>query len=257
MTEIRPIRRGEEHDFLRLLCEAFDLDFERAKGVFFSEPMFDVNRKWGNFQEGQIESILTTVPLEFGWGRAIGIAGVATRLSSRGRGLGGALLGEVLRNSETNGEGPALLFARETALYERVGFQVLDEVVRAPIRCTFHGVLDGVMPVEEVVSIYDDWASSRPDRLRRDDRRWNYWKWNMRFCCPFSNGYLCVEGSTLRECVVDGEVDCWPLHEGTEWIGLRSMARDCHVPIGEGQFELHLMGRGFEKAPQMFMTDQF
>jgi predicted acetyltransferase len=257
LTEIRPVRRSEAQDFLKLLCEAFDLDFERAKGVFFSEPMFDIDRKWACFVDGSIEAILTTVPLEFGFGRSIGIAGVATRLASRGRGLGGELLSEVLKRSDAQGEGPALLFAKERSLYERVGFQVLDTVVRAPIKSSYDGALDGVMPNKEVTSIYDDWASSKPNRLRRDERRWNYWKWNMRFCCPFANGYVCVEGTTMRECIVDGTVEGWPLHEGTEWVGLQSMARICHVPIGDETFELHLMGRGFEESPEMFMTDQF
>jgi predicted acetyltransferase len=257
LTEIRPIKRGEAQDFLRLLCEAFDLDFERAKGVFFNEPMFDVNRKWALFLDGQIESILTTVPLAFGFGNAIGIAGVATRLSSRGRGLGGELLQEVLRSSQESGEGPALLFARETALYERVGFRLLDQVIRAPIQAGSNAPLEGVMPQHEVVNIYNDWAASRPNRLRRDDRRWTYWKWNMRFCCPFANGYICLEGATVRECIVDGPVDIWPIHAGTEWIGLRTMAGECHVPLGDEHFELHLMGRGFDEIPQLFMTDQF
>ncbi len=233
------------------------MDFERAKGVFFNEPLFDLARKWALFADGKIESILTTVPLEFGFGRAIGIAGVATRLSSRGRGYGGKLIDKVLECSEASGEGPALLFARETALYERAGFRVLDQVVRAPIQSATNIVLEGVLPQHEVNVIYTDWANSRPNRLRRDERRWTYWKWNMRFCCAFANGYLCLEGATVRECIVDGPVSAWPIHEGTEWVGLRSMAAECHVPLGEELFELHLMGRGFDEIPQMFMTDQF
>jgi predicted acetyltransferase len=257
LTEIRPIRREEANDFLHLLCEAFDLDFERAKGVFFSEPMFDLDRKWAYFRDRKMQSILTTVPLRFGWGRAIGIAGVATRLASRGQGMGGELLKEVLRAAKAKEEGAALLFAKDRTLYERIGFRLLDEVVKAPLRTSFGGSLEAVMPIEEVMAVYARWASENPNRLHRDEQRWTYWKWNMRFCCPFSNGYLCLEGATLRECIVDAEAYSWPLHDGTDWVGLRSVAQECHAPIEGGAVELYLMGVGFEETPQMFMTDQF
>lgn len=225
--------------------------------MFFREPMFEISRKWAYFRNGRLESILTTVPLRFGWGRSIGIAGVATRLASRGAGLGRELLTEVLRVSAIDGEGAALLFAKRTELYEATGFRVLDTVMRAPIRTTGAEVLPGVLSEAEVISTYERWAAQDPSRLRRDEQRWSYWKWNLRICCPLAGGYLCVEGPMVREAIYDGETGAWPLQQGSEWIGLTSMAERMRVPIDDGAFELYLMGHGFDKAPQMFMTDQF
>lgn len=257
MTEIRPIRHQEAEHFLQLLCDAFDLDFNRARGVFFREPMFEIERKWALFKGGRMQSILTTVPLSFGWGNAIGIAGVATRFQSRGQGFAAALLREVLAAARAAEEGPALLFAKQKALYESVGFRHLDDVVRSPIRGDSGSEVQGVLSFEEVGQIYDAWAARNPHRLRRDARRWDYWKWNLRVCCPFSTGYLCVEGSIVRECILDELIDQWPVHSTTEWIGLWTMAQNLGVPIHDSQHELHLMGHGFDVVPQMFMTDQF
>ncbi|MFQ3677072.1 MAG: GNAT family N-acetyltransferase, partial [Fimbriimonadaceae bacterium] len=133
MTEIRPIRGDEAETFLRLLCDVFELDFNRAHGVFFNEPMFDLQSKWALFDRGRMVSILTTVPLSFGWGDAIGIAGVATAPPERGKGRAGALVRFVVQNAFDLGCRSAYLFARQTAVYERVGFEVIDRVVRAPL----------------------------------------------------------------------------------------------------------------------------
>ena len=225
--------------------------------MFLREPMFELARKWAYFLNGRIESILTTVPLTFGWGNAIGIAGVATRLSSRGSGLANDLLKEVLRQSALRNEGPALLFAKRTELYEAAGFRLMDRVVRAPIESSGGEAIPGVLSMDEVVQIYNDWSLSHPNRLRRGEQRWNYWKWNLRICSPFSSGYLCLEGPLIRECILDDVVPKWPVHQGSEWVGLESMAQRLRIPINDPHFELHLMGHGFDQPPQMFMTDQF
>ncbi|HZH98121.1 MAG TPA: GNAT family N-acetyltransferase, partial [Fimbriimonadaceae bacterium] len=134
MRQIRPIEQSEGEDFLRVLCEVFDLDFKRAASIFFHEPMFDIDRKWALFEDGGIASILTTVPLEFGWGRAVWIAGVATIAQRQRQGLASELISEVLRHGAASGEAPALLFAKRPGLYESLGFECLDEVIRAQIR---------------------------------------------------------------------------------------------------------------------------
>ena len=103
MIEIRPIHRQEADTFLELLCKVFALDLARAKHVFFKEPMFDLERKWALFEDGKMLSILTTTPLQFGFGKAFGIAGVATEESARGRGLGGQILGRVLERMPSGG----------------------------------------------------------------------------------------------------------------------------------------------------------
>jgi len=257
MTEIRPVRDSEAEDFLRLLCDVFELDFDRAHGIFFSEPLFDLSRKWALYEGKEMISILTTVPLEFGWGRAIGIAGVATRVDRQREGHAARLVERVLREADRSGEGPALLFAKETKLYARLGFETIDVVVRATIDADEAKGLTDMLTFDQVRSIYDGWASSHPDRLRRDDRRWHYWKWNLRVCTPLPGGYACHEGRTIRECIHDGSVEHWEAPPDSDWIGTTFMARTMNIPLREPETELHFMAYRIPSMPQLFMTDQF
>lgn len=256
MIEIRPIQAGETSTFLRLLCDVFDLDFERAASVFMQDPLFDLDRKWALFDAKRMVSILTTTPLTFGWGKAIGIAGVATLPSDRGRGLGGQLLDAVLSAAEKANEGPALLFARETKLYERCGFTVIDHMVQ--------GVLPGVgneepcVPLnrEQLESIYTAWAAEDKDRLVRDAQRWGLWHWHLRAGTPAGIGYACWEGTHCREAIGLVAED-WQKQPSGVWSGLESMTAMLEIPTIAQRQDLMLMGRGFDRPPQMFMTDQF
>ncbi len=257
MTEIRPVRESEAEDFLRLLCDVFELDFERAHSIFFSEPLFDLHRKWALYEGREMISILTTVPLQFGWGRAIGIAGVATKVDRQREGHAARLLEKVLREADRTGEGPALLFAKETKLYARLGFETIDTVVRANIDANpANGVTD-MLSFSEVRGIYDQWASEHPDRLRRDDRRWQFWKWNLRVCTPLPGGYVCHEGRTIRECLHNGSIDHWTLPPDSDWIGTTHMAKLMNIPLREPEVELNFMAYRVPSMPQLFMTDQF
>lgn len=256
MTQIRPIFGNEAETFLRLLCEVFELDYNRAHGVFFNEPLFDLQSKWALFDGGRMVSILTTVPLHFGWGDAIGIAGVATMPSERRKGRAGALVRLVVQDAFDRGCRSAYLFARQTGAYERVGFQVIDRVVRAPLICRPAGVSDDVLENDEVRRIYDAWAAADPRRLRRDERRWSYWSWSLRLAVRNGCGYVCQEGLTVKE-AVNLEPDDWCVPKGTEWFGLESVARELNIRTGEGQRELDLMAIGERHLPVMFMTDQF
>ena len=256
MTEIRPIRRDEAERFLSLLCEVFALDFGRAHGVFFTEPMFEIDRKWALFENGDMVSILTTTPLLFGWGRAFGIAGVATRGDRQGHGYAGKLLCAVMESGRDRGEGSALLFAKNKELYERVGFRTLDLVVRAGL-ATVPPEPDLSYEPNEIKSCYGAWAAKDPNRLRRDDQRWRYWNWHFRICSPFQDGYICYEPGVLREALFSRPVQAMPLPADVQWLGLTSVAETLQIPINEPQPELFLMGWNFPAPPQMFMTDQF
>jgi GNAT superfamily N-acetyltransferase len=256
MRQIRPIVREEADEFLSVLCRVFDLDFGRAASIFFHEPMFDLARKWALFDGGRIVSILTTVPLEFGWGRAVGIAGVATLQERQREGLARTLLQEVLSHGSRRDEAPALLFAKQQEVYRSVGFEPLGEVIRGPIEFCEEPACE-VLEVPEVQTIYSAWSSAHPDRLRRDDRRWDYWRWNFRTCSRIPAGYMCQESGVVRECLGDLPPAAWPVQPGSEWLGLRNMADALRVPLQSSEVELHLMGYRFPSCPQMFMTDQF
>ncbi len=256
MSSVRRIEAGETAEFLALLCRVFGLDPVRAQEVFYTEPFFDLDRKWAVFEGGRIVSILTTTPLLFGWGRAIGIAGVGTDADERGRGHGLRLIEAVLEAAEQEGEGPALLFAHQTGLYERAGFEAVDEVVRAPIASSEQEP-EETLPFDEVRRLYDAWAAGSPARLRRDDARWDYWRWTYRSCEPFGGGYVCHEPAVCREAVVDGAHPAWPVGTPCDWFGLRSMIAELAVPVGTIHPELLLLARNVPTPPRLFMTDQF
>lgn len=255
MTEIRPIRGEESDAFLELLCEAFGLDYDRARTVFFADPLYDPRRKWALIEGQELISILTTVPLQFGWGKGIGIAGVATRERCQREGYAGRLLDRVVREHERSGEGIALLFAREPGLYAGHGFELLDHVVRGPFVSSFESAGDP-LPDEEVRRRYDAWACDDPSRLRRDDRRWDYWRWSLRSGIPLGEGYFCQEGSIVRE-VVGARMAAFPVSPAVEWFGLRTLAEELELPLVSTVDELLFMGRGVPSVPRMFMTDQF
>lgn len=256
-TVIRPIQKAEAAAFLNLLCEVFKLDYGRAENIFYSEPFFELERKWALFEDDHMRSILTTVPIEFGDGPAFGIAGVATLPTHQGRGLAGRLLEAVLNHSREAGEPRALLFAHETGVYERCGFRVLDHVIRAPLQPNLAFDDPELLPFDNVERLYTAWSSRDPRRLRRDERRWNFWKWNLRMCSQVPGGYVCQEGDVVRECIFDAPLKRWPMTSSAEWYGLQSMAEELQLPLGPAKKELIYMGFGFETVPRMFMTDQF
>lgn len=257
MMEIRPICADESEGFLSLLCNVFDLDINRARGIFYNEPFFELDRKWALFEDGVPVSIMTTVPLEFGWGSAIGIAGVATRRDLQGQGRAIKLIEHVLDVNQSRGAKAAYLFARDPRVYRKVGFEILDEAIYAPLQGTREFVLPQTLSFEESRAVYEKWASAHPDRLRRDERRWDYWKWNLRVCTAHQDGYLCLEGGHVRECVPGGGDPPWPLPNRTEWFGLRTMAKEIGAPIRDPRPELMLMAWKSPSMPQFFMTDQF
>jgi len=224
---------------------------------YLALPLFDLKRKWAVMEDGEPVSILTTVELEFGWGKAIGIAGVATRHDRRGQGLATVLLEKVLCQASEEGVRSAYLFARDKRVYQKLGFEVLDEAIYAPIHGRPEFVLPRTLSFEETKAAYEEWSQGHPDRLRRNERRWNYWKWNLRVCTVHAGGYLCLEGSLIREVVPGGGEAPWPLPASTEWFGLRSMARVIGAPIRDPRPELMLMGWRSPTVPQFFMTDQF
>ncbi len=257
MTEIRTIRAEEGEDFLQLMCDVFGLDFNRAYDVFFSEPLFELDRKWALFEGQEMVSILTTSPLQFGWGKAFGVAGVATRVVRQGEGHASKLLQRVIKESERRGETGALLFAKDLNLYERNGFEPLDRIIRAPLKTQMSDEDLDTFEFDTVERMYNLWSEAHTDRLRRDERRWNYWRWHYRICTTFQSGYLCFVPNVLREAIYDSPIGELPLPPGTEWFGSAFMADQFEIPLENPEVELILMGHKIPGIPQMFMTDQF
>jgi GNAT superfamily N-acetyltransferase len=257
MREKRPIRQEEAEEFLRLMCDVFGLDLARARTVFFGEPMFDLDRKWALFEHGRMLSVLTTTPLSFGWGRAHGIAGVATLPEYQGQGLATELLQAVQQASEQLDETPSVLFAREPSLYEKNGYEIVDEVIRSPLSLDEGWEAQEPLPFERVRHRYDQWAFASMARLRRGERRWRYWNWHYRVCMDLGEGYIASEPDVLREAILPRPMGAIPAPPGTEWYGQRLLADDLALPLLAPRQEMFMMTRACPSTPRMFMTDQF
>ncbi len=257
MTEIRPIRKEEAVDFLRLLCSVFGLDYSRANDVFFNEPLFSLERKWALFVHGEMTSILTTTPLQFGWGKAAGIAGVATLPSRQRCGYASKLLKHVLEHGRFVGEEATILFARDETVYNRNGFQTLDHVLRATLPEGRPEDEPSVMEFERVRAIYEQWSSADKNRLVRDAKRWRYWLWHYRACSPLADGYVAHEPGCLREAVLFDTGPNLDFYQGTEWYGTATVSNTLQLPVKNARKEMFMMGYRCPGIPQMFMTDQF
>lgn len=255
--EIRRVLEREEPEFLRVLCNVFDLDHQRAMGIFFKEPLHDSRQNWAVFQEGLITSILTLTPLHFGWGVSFGISGVATLPEGRRSGLAGSLLNHAMASAEAEGARGFMLFAHQTELYETLGFRTIDRVWRAPIIAG--ETLDALPSLNnsEIQAIYDQWATEHPARLRREEARWEFWRWSLRTTEAFGGGYYCNESGMVREAILPQPPTFLPVAPDSTWYGLASMTDNLRIPIFEPTPEMYVMGRHIPDQPQMFMTDQF
>jgi predicted N-acetyltransferase YhbS len=257
MMEIRSIAAPELEEFLWVLCEVFGLSLELAKPLFTSEPMFDLERKWALFDSGKIVSVLTTTPLEFGFGKAVGIAGVATVAERRGEGLAAKLLNKVVTESENAGETSALLFAHDPRLYTSLGFEPLDFVVRGLLSTAPVEVDLSPCPITECKVRYTEWSLAAPNRLLRDEQRWAYWDWGKRAAKKVTDGYLCHETGTVREVLVEKNLARFPVPLGTEWVGLGKLTEMLEIPLATRTDAMYYMGRNLPGYPELFMTDQF
>jgi GNAT superfamily N-acetyltransferase len=238
------------------LARVFELNPERARGIIEHEPFYDLRRKWALFDAGRMVSILTTVPLEFGWGRAIGLAGVATDLDVQGLGYAGRLIGRVLESARSEGEDVAFLFAENPRAYEKAGFTVIDGVIEGPVVLQPEPPIKELLTYDEVRLIYDRWAMGHPNRLRRSEARWRYWTWALRLCSRWGDGYTCVEDSGFKEWIGESAAG-FPIGAGTHIVALESMIRRYSVPLIRGTRTTNLMASGRSEPPELFMSDQF
>jgi predicted N-acetyltransferase YhbS len=257
LIEVRTIRKNEAERFLGLLCRVFGLDIARARHVFFKEPLFDLGRKWALFEDGELRTILTTTPLKFGFGRAFGVAGVATDPAHQRKGLAQRLIEHVLQHGAQNGEPGCLLFAHQESVYQRCGFETVDLVVRGSLAAQDYDATPEIVSQARVQKIYDEWSAQHPARLRRDEARWRYWRWIPRTCEAAPGGYVCVEPNLCREALVKPGLDRWPVVPGTNWLGLESMTGALAAPLSSCEKELYVMAHSVPAQIQMFMTDQF
>ena len=257
MLEIRSIKQAETPEFIELLSLVFDLHSEKVKPLFYNDPFYDLDRKWAIFDRGVMSSILTTVPLHFGIGKAYGIAGVATHPSKRGMGLASTLLSEVMSKSEKVGEHFGLLFAEDKRLYEGLGFSEIDRVIKGSIISEKRHSPVKPTNIKYIRECYNNWSEKNPLILKRDDQRWKFWNYIKKPIEKHRGGYICIENNIVREALFHEPSSSWPVPIRTQWLGLDSMIETLGIPIEKKERHMYLMGKNFQDLPIMFMTDQF
>jgi hypothetical protein len=164
-------------------------------------------------------------------------------------------LAAALSSAEAEGEGRALLFARRPDLYQKVGFEILDEVIRGEVMGADGDESWWEVKWEEYQSAYEAWAAGDPRRLLRDSLRWRYWQWSMKVPYRREGSYVVWEAGRLRE-LLPPYVGL-PVGAPREWMGLAGLTDRLGVRLGSREHEMWLMGYGFPFVPEMFLTDQF
>jgi hypothetical protein len=167
------------------------------------------------------------------------------------------MIEHVLEHGAATGEPGCVLFAHKETVYRRCGFQTVDTVVRGPIVASEISESPDVVPFSRLRSTYDAWSRADAARLRRDERRWRYWRWIPRTCEKAPGGYVCVEPHLCREAIVTPGLERWPVMHGTNWLGLESMTKSLAVPLASHEKELFVMSHSMPCQIQMYMTDQF
>jgi len=185
-SAVRAARPEEAETVLEILCQAFGLDQEAARPIFYADPYFDLACKRVLSLAGVgIVSCLTVVPTLLRVGGAAvpaaGIAGVATRPAFQRRGSAGSLLAATVSklNSEL-GLPVSLLHPLSAPFYQRFGWEYASRQVRwlsAPASLPSCAEADGVRPVQSsdwlaIEALHGALTRTGTGSFQRDDRRW-------------------------------------------------------------------------------------
>ncbi|MEP0767464.1 MAG: GNAT family N-acetyltransferase [Fimbriimonadia bacterium] len=171
---------------LELICKAFDVDRQAAEPIFFADPFFDLSHKWLLFDGEQPVSTATVVPLEMqmgGWYmRCAGIAGVATDPSQQGKGYASRLLRDLLVALPEMGYVAAALVPNRRPIYERLGFVMVGERIRARLTPPIRGIGGPARwasweDADLLARLYRLHGGHRLGALRRGEERWHYVLW--------------------------------------------------------------------------------
>ena len=186
-TEIARAARPEESEaVLEILCQAFGLDQEAARPIFYADPYFDLACKRVLSLPGVgIVSCLTVVPTLLRIGGAVvpaaGIAGVATRPAFQRRGYAASLLrATILALYIEIGLPVSLLHPLSAPFYQQLGWEYASRQVRwlaAPASLPACAEADLVRPASDndwpvIRALHDTQTRTGTGSFARDDRRW-------------------------------------------------------------------------------------
>lgn len=186
----RAVKVSELDAHFQVMCEAFGLDSDRARAIYYGDPFFELSHKRILFDDGKPVSGLTLVPatLRLAGGAAIdiaGIAGVGTPPSRRNCGFAGSLLTTTLR--DVPGELGYSIFGLVTDrpdYYSRFGWAVCSNMFQwtiPPGRLPRHAAASEVVEMSaneydaartEMRNLLESVNKGAPGTFVRDERRW-------------------------------------------------------------------------------------
>ncbi len=187
MTATARAARPEETDaVLEILCQAFGLDVQAARPIFYADPFFDLACKRVLPLPGVgIVSCLTVVPTLLRVGGvplpAAGIAGVATRPAFQRRGFAASLLAATVPALYAGlGFPVALLHPVSAPFYQKLGWDYASRQVRwlsvpaslprFPEAAYVRPALDSDWPA--IAALHDAQTRGGTGSFQRDKRRW-------------------------------------------------------------------------------------
>ena len=184
MADSRAARPEDAEAVLEILCQAFSLDTDAARPIFYGDPYYDLSHKrlLSLPRHGPV-SCLTVVPAMLRIGGvpipAGGIAGVATRPAFQRRGYAASLLAATVPALRTDGFPIALLHPISAPFYRRLGWEYASRHVRwlsAPSSLPRHAEADCVRPASAadwpaIHHLHDEFTRSGTGSFQRDARR--------------------------------------------------------------------------------------
>jgi predicted N-acetyltransferase YhbS len=255
VSELRTLTAPKFDQYVALLCESFGYpDKTHVSAILSQDPCFELDNVLCIFKGKKLISAVTTTVLQFGDYPAIGLSSVITAPAHRGKGYATKLVREAVTIAQNGGIDRALVFAKTTKLYEKIGFKLLDSCITGQIDCP-EPLAE--RPLEERFArmLYDNWATGHPDRLRRSDEQWAKHRWLPAVCLYQAAGYARLTRTGKVHEVVNVGAHQYSLPMGSQWVGLASMADALSIPLLDRTHTEYLLGIGFERAPQFFRNE--
>jgi predicted acetyltransferase len=208
---IGAVRPDELESLLDLICEAFVLPLEPARDIYYKDPYLNLNNKRVLRVDGQIVSCLTvadtTVGLNGSSVRVGGIAGVATRITERGKGYAGLLLRDTLDFLAAEGYVLSALIPYSSHFYRRLGWELCGTACRyvtAPMFLPSAQEARHVRPARKddlpaLEKLYRTDSLLRTFWGQRDGKRWEYLWTHVKQCHVYHEQDAPISGYVLSD----------------------------------------------------------
>jgi predicted acetyltransferase len=185
-VEIGAVREDELASLLRLMSEAFHLNYHSAREIFLADPYFDLENKRVLRIQGQLVSCLTLVEAQCWLGHSVvrlaGVAGVATLPSEQRRGYAGLLLQDTLRLMAKRGYALSALLPFSREYYRKFGWELGSTICRhqlLPSHLLLYPERKNLRPatpedIPALSKIYNSQTQGHTLQCLRDTTRWQY-----------------------------------------------------------------------------------